>query len=1645
MAEEDEKLTPQLDQSPLPMPVETPVRERRRRPRARVISTDQAEALAAWDKSAAFGADDDDAEGAGAEPPAPDSVDLVLDVSDEIALSSASVGGAAGQAASGGFAGELPREPLTATIDAEALGFRPVASDFHPHAIAQTVATVAPATTRDLPAEGAPDAAAVRAQWQLLLDELAQLNRIGAGPRDVAALATAAARAAEAVDGGDAPALYQQALAVDPTFIPAQRGLFRLAWRAGQPHDAQAGAVALAAALPSDAEAYGAFISELRSSAASPLSAPAVEIAPPPLMQLVEDVRQVLRSSDRAAVVAPCVRLADQLGGEAGAALRGFATTVEQLHGQSAGVAAADAAAADAGSASPLALLRAALTLPPGEAGRAIDKLVAAAEGLPSSPLTPALWRLAARLARGCGDRPRAQSLLERARATGAQLLPAQEGIDLASDDLVAGQLPARPQLLDRLASVPGDTVALVAGRLAPSLASAGRTADALSIIDLAWQRDPDSGAALGTVLSRIIAQLEAAAAERSLLEQANALLGTIDPGRRTEVALTALLNATRDPDRRSAALEQLCNQWLDKPAAAPDPALAWWLAWQLRGSDRPAAIRALAAAADGWAQLGLPLAQAIQARGAALEAAADPKSFAATLPVTRFAESTTDDPAELVRQMVQPGLDARAIAGRFRSAAAAGSALRLHEATGWSVQAGAFAEARADLQAAPQEVRATPTGRRLLRRLARTAEEGKGAALLLRELGASADEPRSQALYEQLAAEALERAGQRGEAAAVYRELLAGPLAKDADLALRRTLFALRDGAALLDFWRDEFDACSGAGRDRAAAAAAVEKARVALDLFEDRELAAGEVAAALQLDPTSLPARVLGLCHVRGLGGSEQRQKQFERLVQEMPGQAAAVGFLAALIADGEGDGEAALRLLQAAVVDVKGPVPLALMRRYVAVLERREADEPDFVGLLAGAAERLVQTAGTDPRLTATVFLRAAEAATQAGDLGRAELLTERARALGPDDLPALVRLGRLQSERGEFRTAMRHLEAQAAVLRDPGRKAATLFTAALIAVDRLGEIDRARPLLIRVLELDPQHDGAFARLRSVLEAAGDNVSLAALLGRRALLVASGGTGEAVALRLERASLLAGKLADRAGAKKELTEVLAVEPENLTALGALSQLELDDGNAKVAGELALRQAALEQDPQRLVECHLRLGRLYRGGNGDPVAAVAAYEKVLGADANNREALEALSDLYASHGEARRGILVTERLLEPETDPVRRRPLLLRLGLLWESTGDVRRAGVCLRHAADASPRDLQTIGELVHFHDRQKDVAARNLLLDGTIALLRDDFRAGRDPLLALRGLIPVMQWRGRPAGALAAAQLLERLSTSQTEKAEAAAIALLAAKQRPIVSLARLRDDERALPAEVPPGLPHVLRTLGPALARTSKPDVRRFSVGRADRQGRSSPLRSELDPLAAEVGVKDFDAYITPTLANALAVEPGDPPALIIGTGIARMDPRAIRFAGAYCLRLAETHFAFLLRDGPIEAAALVAGLVRQFLPEHRPPYLPEAALKAADARMSKAMSRPLRTELAPLATQLAAGCSPEELFTAAQEVGARAGLLACGDVTVALDVLAAFAGRGDAALATLLELPLVKHLIDFALSDEHDALVAELG
>src|SRR5262249_32898672 len=135
-------------------------------------------------------------------------------------------------------------------------------------------------------------------------------------------------------------------------------------------------------------------------------------------------------------------------------------------------------------------------------------------------------------------------------------------------------------------------------------------------------------------------------------------------------------------------------------------------------------------------------------------------------------------------------------------------------------------------------------------------------------------------------------------------------------------------------------------------------------------------------------------------------------------------------------------------------------------------------------------------------------------------------------------------------------------------------------------------RALGLFRQALEVDPANEAAFAGLRALLEENGAHAVLAEALASR--ITVARNPFEITALRLARAELLAGPMADRRGAKRELETILLKEPHHARALVRLSDLEYEDGAFAAAGELYLRRAIVERAPDLLREVLLRLGRI-------------------------------------------------------------------------------------------------------------------------------------------------------------------------------------------------------------------------------------------------------------------------------------------------------------------------------------------------------------------------------------------------------------------------------------------------------------------
>ena len=322
------------------------------------------------------------------------------------------------------------------------------------------------------------------------------------------------------------------------------------------------------------------------------------------------------------------------------------------------------------------------------------------------------------------------------------------------------------------------------------------------------------------------------------------------------------------------------------------------------------------------------------------------------------------------------------------------------------------------------------------------------------------------------------------------------------------------------------------------------------------------------------------------------------------------------------------------------------------------------------------------------------------------------------------------------------------------------------------------------------------------------------------------------------------------------------------------------------------------------------------------------------------------------------------------------------------------------------------------LAQLLDRARDPVGRKALLDHTVGLLRHDVSRGEMDIGTLRSLSSLLALRERPRAAAAAAQLVAAFEAAERDVSPPA-------EHRPgrrLQAFRRPEIDERSFPPGLIPGVRQLLRLVGPYLRPTGNElgqQLVRQGVTRSDRVGRGASPRPTFEALAADPAPGDFDLYLKPTARGAatvpLRVEPGNPPAIIVGSAIVDLGPGAVRFAAGRTLRLVATNLDVLAAVSAEEAGALLTGVVRQIVPDtsilrcaRRWPRSRRRGRRGCFPRSSSSKSCRSRWS-APGRSNLPA------LHAAVRDGANAAGLLAADDLPAALAVVLAAAGMGSRA------------------------------
>ncbi len=1505
-----------------------------------------------------------------------------------------------------------------------------------------------------------------------------------------AGLLTAAARAAEvAGETAEAASGYDEALARAPTAPDALRARARLAESLGDIDEAHAlwARLAISAGTAEERAFYGALSAEWTLARRGALPAVAGEAIPAGAARALAVVEEALRGGTSVAPAAAFAAAGRVLGGRFGAAFLDQAARFSLAAGDAASAAAHRTAARkiDPQGETILGRLREAAWTDRrrgggGKTGKTgetadLDQILAA---LPAgSALAQAVGRWAAAAARRRGDPERALALLTGLGATTAAA--ARDRLDL--EFLVDGALDE--QSLARLrgsATAPAAAANLIWIEAA-DLVRRGEHEAAARLLGRGIEEHADA------VPLALLAEEIAAATDDPALEAATLDLWLRgDPARRAQaaLALAANLEAAGSGLNARAALQTAVE-------SAPESASFWVAAASdARAGRRSDAAAALGFGAEVWeasslvpglrAAAAVKLApgdpdRALAALGAAAEGALSEAARAlGPSAVARLAERAGD------RAAFETALDAAEAVTR-EPAQAAWLALR----RAWSIPSpaseaeneAAGAARRRALERALEIVPRHPLALGLF--LAEPGVDLAAAAAALARVGSASSEisafSRTMALA---AASTLALGGDREGALRRAAEILASaPADPEARTAVARTAAALGGESGLRAL---AGLTVAAAGRDEALSLAVAE-ARIAIGARE----AAGEALRILDDGRFGPDARRAGarlrasdaVPFPSGLFAAPPEQAaaesraavaavveaasagRWDELVAALAGAppheavaSAGTLALASLVAEGHGDEAAADRLAEAAVGADDAPSPLSTLT--LARVVDSAADTAVRARALTAATARL-GAAESDRRSAAAALAARARLEEGAGEPAAAAESWRASLAAEPTFLPAARALRIVAARTGDSAATSGASETEAACLLVPAHRVRALLLSAALAVEaHPPERERSLGLLRAALAVDPAHDVAFERLRALLTELDDAPALAAAFAARIEVAVN--PFEVTSLRLTRADVLSATLGDWGAAREELEAVLRRQPEHARALERLSELLWSREAWSEAGEIYLRRAVVERDPATLRGIFLRLGEIYSSRVPDPKRAAAAYERVLGVDADNLEALRALSDLTVAEGDTKRSLPVTERLVAREPDVARRHKTRIRLGEILMQTGDLRRSGAELRRVVDESPRDLAAVGALAQLLDRARDPTGRRTVLDRAVRLHRQDLASAGVRVETLRALATLLTMRERPQAALAAAQLVAAVGGGTREGVRQAS-----RPGRSLLGLRRPEVDDRVFSSEaLPPGIRQLLRQLGPLLRPSGQELAQRLGregVGKSDRRTRNTPPRPLFDAVAAELGAGDFDLYVKTRGGSSepipLRAEPGSPSALIIGEEIEELGPAALRFAAARLLRLTATNLDAILAGSPVEAGALLVGIIRQFVPDYEHTEVPESLIAPEMSRAERAIPRKLKPQVMPFAVESAGAFDLGALHAATRDAANAVGLLAAGDLPAALSVILAVSGTapvklGLGGVGLTLE-AIGAHaeamaLLQFAVSDEFDDLAGAL-
>jgi hypothetical protein len=698
------------------------------------------------------------------------------------------------------------------------------------------------------------------------------------------------------------------------------------------------------------------------------------------------------------------------------------------------------------------------------------------------------------------------------------------------------------------------------------------------------------------------------------------------------------------------------------------------------------------------------------------------------------------------------------------------------------------------------------------------------------------------------------------------------------------------------------------------------------------------------------------------------------------------------------------------------------------------RARGDDAALLDATARLLERI-----TRPAESASLLVRAGEAASRLGDLPRARDLLERAASEDPADVVTWGLLADVRQKAGDARGAAEACESLARTSVVAEHQLLAWYDAGRIWLDDAKDDERATIALEQAAAIDVTFGETFQRLSSLYAGRRASSELANLLERR--IARASDPDERIQLLVDQGRALV-EAEDYSGARAAFETALAEKPDDPAALGALAEQCAREQDWDGAEHAWVRLARLLPSPEEQRDVYWRLGDLYATHLLNLARAEVAFKEVLKRSPEDVPATERLVDVYKRQNDSVRAVELQQELIAKATDADTKKKRLIELSSIFESTGhDNRKAEQALEGARREFPMDVSVLRALAEFYTRHKQMPAVNILLDRVSGDARRAFAAGRfvPPLFEM--MQAVYELRGKKDAARTVGATLAALEGRPAEIRGGEARAL------------DPRLDDSIAPETLSSAVRSLLARTGDALDVASPMDLKKLRA--APLPPAAGPLGGMIAQIAASIGLPSVQAYASPVAGLACLPIASSPPAIVLGDGlIASSNATAQRFLVFRALKLVLSRASALVRTPPADLAVLIGAWLQIFNPTWKPQGINATALSEVGKRISSALPRGLAADVGVLALEVAGalGTSSATFGASAISWANRSALLAIGDPSAALDAIAMSQGLPNGAptdpkerATWIARTQEAKDLIGFSVSDAYGELRARLG